>query len=453
MSIRFDESLARAAIAAEDADVPIEDGATIFVRNGLGRLSLARAQIPNITEVANALRAKLGAYAAPVAVISGAAADALAHDPTVRWVEETIDGAVRTLRYADRRIVGADWLAEPQPPLPSGPPRLVFGSLKGGVGRSTAIAVLAADLARASKRVLTIDLDIEAPGVGFMLLPGPPEGGPSIDVERLDLRPKYGVIDYLVENGLGGVEDEELFDYVGVSPFAEGFIHVVPATGRVTDDHPQTMMAKLSRALVEDMGPAGPQSVARQVREMVDRFAQREPYDAVLIDARAGLAEITAAPLLALGAEVLLFGTDQPQTFRGYRYMLAHLKRLSGSDGQFDDWRTRVSFVHAKAPASATKRAPFREHLYEMCAEFLYDAEQLGPDGSVLPAEFNLAPDETGPDVPHDATHIEYHPNYDEFNPFGDITQLDPDVYHGPFRHFLGRAHLMLGIDFVHYSN
>lgn len=442
MSARFDDSLPRAARAVALVGVPIDDGGTVFVRDGLGRLSLARKNLVPAKEVEEALRTELGPYAAPVAVISKRAASMVAADPSVRNVHVCVDGNVRTLRYADRRIVGVDWLSEPGSPPEFGPPRLVFGSLKGGVGRSTAIAVLAADLARAHKRVLTIDMDIEAPGVGSMLLPGPGKD------DELDQRPKYGVIDYLVENGLGGIEDEELFEFVGVSPFAEGFVHVIPATGRITDEHPETMMAKLSRALVEDLGPTGPQSVARQVRDMVDRFAEREPYDAILIDARAGLGEITAAPLLALGAEVLLFGTDQPQTFRGYRYMLAHLKQVfTVGDENFDGWRTRLSFVHAKAPASAAKRSPFRDRLYEMCLEFLYDNEQLGPNGEVLPADFNPSPNETGPNVPHDATYIEYHPNYDEFDPTMDRTQLDPDVYHGPFRNFLHRAHRLLGIE------
>lgn len=83
------------------------------------------------------------------------------------WLD---DKRLIEIAILDRRIVGADWLDAPSPQRADGPPYLVFTSLKGGVGRSTAIAVLAAHLAANGKDVLVIDLDIEAPGIGTMLL-------------------------------------------------------------------------------------------------------------------------------------------------------------------------------------------------------------------------------------------------------------------------------------------
>ncbi|MGO7565542.1 AAA family ATPase, partial [Rhizobium johnstonii] len=74
------------------------------------------------------------------------------------------------MRYIDRRFVGADWMSPPASEF-VGTKRLVFGSLKGGFGRSTALAIFAADLSRDGKKVLCIDLDLEAPGIGTMLLP------------------------------------------------------------------------------------------------------------------------------------------------------------------------------------------------------------------------------------------------------------------------------------------
>ena len=191
------------------------------------------------------------------------------------------------IRYADRRIVGMDWL-QTSAPSSAGPRRLVFGSLKGGVGRSTALAVLAADLSRTRKRVLAIDLDLEAPGIGFMLLPS------SEDLAQ-DRRPRFGVVDYLLENGLGGIEDEDIYDFIGVSPFHNSSIDVIPAVGRETDEHPGLMIAKLSRALVEHREAERVIPLAEQVHKMIERFAARADYDAILIDARAGMAEITAA--------------------------------------------------------------------------------------------------------------------------------------------------------------
>lgn len=440
MSPRFHESLTALAKVAREFDVPL-DRATVIVRDGAGRLILAREKIPRIGSLEKALRSALGGYAGSVVLVTGSVANRLLADPTIVEVELGIDGGPsQVVRYADRRIVGMDWLRSPEPPS-EGPKRLVFGSLKGGVGRSTALAVLAADLARAGKRVLAIDLDLEAPGVGFMLLPG--AENPS-----QDRRPLFGVVDYLLENGLGGIEDEALFDFIGVSPFVEGSIDVIPAVGRATDERPETMIAKLSRALVEDRTPDRIVPVVDQVRLMVERFASRADYDVVLIDARAGMAEITAAPLLGLGAEILLFGTDQPQTFRGYAYILAHLVSVSDFSKltPATDWRQRLSFVQAKAPSAVSKRAPFRERLYDLCAAYLYDKEILDPEGNPIRPEFAPAPEENGPGVPHDAFHIQFHPEYDAFDPIGDQTQLDSDVYFGPFGAFLERAWQVLDL-------
>ncbi len=53
----------------------------------------------------------------------------------------------------DRRIVGSGWMVKPVS-IVSKPPRVVFASLKGGVGRSTALAVTAFDLASRGRNVL-----------------------------------------------------------------------------------------------------------------------------------------------------------------------------------------------------------------------------------------------------------------------------------------------------------
>ncbi len=60
-------------------------------------------------------------------------------------------------------------------------PRLVFHGIKGGVGRSTAIAMLAYHLAKKGKNVLLIDFDLESPGLSGLMLP------PDLMVELVSL--------------------------------------------------------------------------------------------------------------------------------------------------------------------------------------------------------------------------------------------------------------------------
>lgn len=408
------------------------DKETVLMRDGVGRLFCVIKKIAKEREVEAILREKLGNYVAPVAFVTGSLGKRLISDPVVRPIIRTIGGEPVEFMYGDRRIVGSDWTQIPHQ-AEKRQMRLVFGSLKGGVGRSTALAVLAAELARRGVKVLAVDLDLEAPGIGSMLLPRAEEPAE-------DRRPKYGVIDYLVENGINGVMEEDLYDFIGVSPFHEGSIDVLPATGRETDRNPELMISKLSRALMEDRGEKGPISLSQQIRGMLEVFEKRGRYDVTLIDARAGIAEITAAPLLGLGAEVLFFGVDQPQTFQGYRYILAQLSLLGfGKGDAWSDWRSRLNFVQSKASASSKKREEFRESLYDLCSMFLYDAESIGDE---LPSIdlFSPSPNEMGPGVPHDATYIEYHHDFDAFDPLRDVTQLDYEVYNGPFGSFIKRA-------------
>jgi cellulose biosynthesis protein BcsQ len=298
--------------------------------------------------------------------------------------------------------------------------------LKGGVGRTTALAVAAAHIAGRGLRVLAIDLDLEAPGIGSMLLSKKPADG-------VDQRPRFGAVDYLLESNIQNIPNSCLTDFVGKSQFAGGFIDVVPAVGRETEQSPYDFIPKLSRALTEAVQDGVLTPLHAKIRSMVKRFEDYSDYDVILIDARAGIAELTAAPILTLGANVFLFATDQEQTFVGYSYLLSYLSRQTDFSqlGEEEDWRSMITFVQSKAGTERQRKA-FRDRLYALCAEWLYeDSEQ--------PLAFSFAPGEEGLFMPHNATFVRYDQAYDAFEPTLNGDHLDPDVYHGPFGSFLSR--------------
>jgi len=76
-----------------------------------------------------------------------------------------LDPGPPELRELDRHLSKETWFGEPVPPpwplLQQTAPILSFYSFKGGVGRSTALAGFAIQLARAGKRVCVVDLDLE----------------------------------------------------------------------------------------------------------------------------------------------------------------------------------------------------------------------------------------------------------------------------------------------------
>ncbi len=370
MMIRFDDSLPKFVnvIFEQLGQETLSTG--VVLRDSTGRLAFfASSELDQETIKALSLRLRdeLGPYARMDRVVAGVkdyGAERVLSDPSALLI---VSGENR-FRLIDHRLVGADWLRAPVPAaLP--PPRLVFASLKGGVGRSTALAVAASNLASHGLRVLAIDLDMEAPGLGPMLL----------DKGTL---PDFGLLDALVENSLSGLDDTFLADLVGPSALSGrvGRIDVIPVLGRRSLSNPADVLAKIARAYTEDVDLQGAvATVLDQIRSLVDSFSDPSRYDVILVDSRAGLHETTASALMGLGAEVFLFGLDEPQTMQGFRVLLSHLARFVDPDGPAPEWLSRLTLVQGKAPVEAERRVAFAQRCRALVAE-----TGLGPRQSTV---------------------------------------------------------------------
>lgn len=322
---------------------------SIVIRDINGQLGVIIADTldePAKEKIAEGLKNTLGAYARPYALVAdinsfdaSALLDEARNQPSV-----SVDGQL--IRMLDRRAVGMDWLKAPAASLPDAIPLIVFASIKGGVGRSTALCVAAAHLSRRGRRVLAIDFDLEAPGIGSMLL-------------KKDELPQFGSLDFLVESQVGGFKAIRVEDMIGSSFLgaAGARVDVIPAIGSVTLEYPQNALGKIARAYLEmqpeDEGPMI--TLGGKLKRLVQLCVATDRYDVILVDSRAGLHESTAASILGLGGEVLLFGTNQPQTFQGYTLLFAHLAQFAIAPD--DDWRERLNFVHAMSgPTDEAKK-------------------------------------------------------------------------------------------------
>ena len=326
----------------------------------------------------------------------------------------------------DHRVVGLDWLAplsERATPLPT----IVFSSLKGGVGRSTALVVTAAHLANRGLNVLAIDLDLEAPGIGSALL-------------REQELPDFGSLDYFVENKVSDLDYSFFGNCVGVSSLttSTGVVHVVPAIGSRGRAFPQNIIPKISRAYIErprqgdELAPATFLSQVRAFVQMLTQDSNR--YDVILVDSRAGMHESTPASIIGVGGLVLLFGTDNPQTFDGFEFLLAGL----GSAGA-GLWRHGIHFVHAKASTDVRARTGFRDKCYDLAVKYLY--EEAGPDD--LDA-FNF--DLGDPSAPHYAWDILNDSNFLSFDPLKATDLVTARVYEATFGDLLRGIDQYLGL-------
>lgn len=435
--MRFDRALPALVQALQDA------AGADFVQNGTalcdasGRLVFfapddAQGWEPERRQtLSQRVAGALGAYArSGQAVVFDPDRAARAFDPAERLPVEVVPGLY--CHVVDRRIVGSGWLEAPATQL-AAPPRIVFASLKGGVGRSTALAIAAADLARRGRNVLVVDLDLEAPGLGHLLLP-------QEDV------PDYGVIDYLVENGLSGVEPRQMPRFIGTSSLTQplgGRVDVMPALGRNALEYPGNTLAKLARAMTDDTDADGEAvSVGQQLTAMLDAAARFDRYDAVLIDSRAGLAELAAPALLGIGAQVLLFGLAQRQTIEGYRALFAALKLLAQREreqGGDANWRLALHPVYAKASLAPAAGTAFLDDMYDLYAEYLYDAEPDVATGEVSQqtAEDLLYFSRDATDAPHWPLTIAFDARFAQFDPLQAPDQLTQPFYETAFRPFL----------------
>lgn len=271
-------------------------------------------------------------------------------------------GDTPSFRVIDRLATEGNW--SPVMDVARGAPRIVFFSIKGGVGRSTALAVAAWYLARFGKKILILDLDLESPGLSSTLLPE-------------DHRPKYGIVDWLVEDIVNN-GDMLIPDMTALSPLsANGEIRVVPAHGGDPGDY----ISKLGRAWMpkmteESLGETWGERLERLLRNLERRYTP----EVVLLDSRAGIDSVASACITGLGAQsVLLFAIDSDQTWTGYDILFRYWQ-LTGQEKVI---RERLKIVAAMIPEldSAQYFQGLREKAWDAFLTYFYDEVLPGSPG------------------------------------------------------------------------
>jgi cellulose biosynthesis protein BcsQ len=409
--IRFHDALRQAVQALARLELPPEPRVRL-VRDLYGRLRFAvnslQSDYPeSAQQQLQAAQAALGAYAS---------SNELLFRDSFSYPEKFFDQStwLRTMVHMgsnedgeplpsvpvlllDRMVTGHDWL-QPMHTQGKHPHRLVFFGLKGGVGRSTALCMVAWGLARQGRRVLLVDFDLESPGLSGLILPA----------KRIA---EFGVMDWLVEDAVGQGH-LVLPSLVSASPLGEttqGAVRVAAAMGAQESDY----LAKLARAYADVPSEHGPQRLGERLRRMVEALEAREQPDVVLIDSRAGLHDLAAAAITGLADTALLFATDSEQTWQGYRQLFRHWQ---GRLDVVQDVRERLAFVRALTPKidreAGVKR--FQSKAYELFAETLYDAI---PQGDTDAEVEYFHPTESDQAAPHFPILVDWDERFQEFDP------------------------------------
>ncbi|NES88717.1 ParA family protein, partial [Okeania sp. SIO2B9] len=214
--------------------------------------------------------------------------------------------------WQDLAIQAANPQNQPQLPQkePSIPRTVTFYSFKGGVGRTTALTHVASILAMRGRKVVAVDLDLEAPGLSTAF--------------NLKEKPKYGIVDYFYERSYlpEGIEPSilitDIFSEVRI-PNATGRVFVVPA-GYLSLDY-VSKVDDLHATTVID-GDKNLWSIFKQ------EIQEQLKPDILLIDSRTGINQWGALSLIQAADEAIIFIFPNEQNQQGIELLLESLQTL-----------------------------------------------------------------------------------------------------------------------------
>ncbi|MFD3910756.1 KGGVGR-motif variant AAA ATPase [Streptomyces sp. NPDC058603] len=392
---RFDDAWEEACALAHRAAASGHD--VVLVRDLSGRSTLLiddrhdelAPDSDHLTLLRQAFLDRLGPFAAHNPVQTAASmfsADMFFAAPELLLLKQREENGPGRVSVLERTVVGADWsapgieqgLASPRPWC-----RIALYGFKGGVGRSTATAVLARHLAELGKCVLVVDLDLESPGISNLLAA---PGAAS----------RHGIVDHLVESAVGNADGLELLAKSYLTPKdGNGEIWLASASGTPRKGESYDYLAKLNR-IYSDLPPDQPGEKPRPFaqrledaiaacEEQTEKQNGRRP-DVVLLDSRAGIHDIAAVALTRLSDRALLFAVDNPSTWEGYRMLFEQWKQ---QPGQARAMRDRLSIVAAMfhSAGDIERLNTLRRHAYDVFMATLYDLPDDDTPEPYLPAE------------------------------------------------------------------
>ncbi len=216
--------------------------------------------------------------------------------------------------------------------------RVAFYSYKGGVGRTTALAIVARLLAKEGFKVAVIDLDLEAPGLNSLLLTSfktsqfgvvdylyhAPWSRDSIDERRFvsqyivreEVKRRNEEPGQLIIMSAGGTRVEHENNYVKISLLFDKLN--TKNTKVVLDPH---YLQKLSY-IDFDIYARQSNSVFEQLLEDVEAYTQA---DIILLDARTGFSDVSGSLLNEISDVISIHIQDNLQNREGVKFICDHI--------------------------------------------------------------------------------------------------------------------------------
>ena len=229
---------------------------------------------------------------------------------------------------------------------------ITFYSYKGGVGRTLVVANVARYLAQFGQKVIAMDLDLEAPGLHYKLLPIAPDQ---------DATPTRGLVDYVhafVDKG--GLPDhiEDYLVQVPLGPGIAGQVHLMPAGAVPSPDY----WHKLARLDWHELFYSDDAQGIPLFLEIKERIRAAYEPAFLLVDARTGITEIGGVATTVLPDQLVCLLLNNRENLEGARAVLRGIRTVPRPPGAAT--AVKVIPVLSRLPA---RRKP--EHEQQVIAE------------------------------------------------------------------------------------
>ena len=224
-------------------------------------------------------------------------------------------------------------------------PIFTFYSYKGGVGRSMALVNVAAILAKMGRRVLLIDLDLEAPGISYLDSNQPHKGQSK--------KKRLGLVDAIYKF-INEPAKSPLGNSAITNPFAE-YIHevhlraITPEDGDFETksevklylmpagqlDNAEIYRSRLTDIALEDRLERGEaQPLFRHVKNLLKR--SDPPWDYILVDSRTGMSAEAATAVRMLADHLVVVMGLNVQNLEGTKSILKMVVKSGDSPKSLD---------------------------------------------------------------------------------------------------------------------
>ena len=249
---------------------------------------------------------------------------------------------------------------------------VAFYSYKGGVGRTLLVANTAHFLALSGRRVVVLDLDLEAPGLLHKL-------GNSEVLGRAASGTLPGAVDELLNTLEGRPQKRGLRKTaieVAMPAGTKGALLLIPA-GSAPSHAYWSALERLNSTL-KSSGPNG--GLAEAILELQARIAEELDPEFLLVDSRTGITELGGLATSILADRVVCLTTAAAESVEGTLVVAQALRTAPRLSSQLP---LRVDYLLTRVPSGST-RSP---HIARL-------SKALGDSVTVLPHDSGIASEE-----------------------------------------------------------